>query len=80
MKVAVGSNNPVKKQAVHNTFSKVFGKVEVIMRSVDSGVPSQPRGDAVVAAPANAQSGFEHVFQTWALASALNLVSLTFLA
>jgi hypothetical protein len=50
------------------------------MRSVDSGVPSQPRGDAVVAAPANAQSGFEHVFQTWTLASALNLVSLTFLA
>jgi inosine/xanthosine triphosphatase len=49
MKVAVGSNNPVKKQAVHNTFSKVFGEVEVIMRRVDSGVPSQPRGDAVVA-------------------------------
>jgi Uncharacterized conserved protein len=49
MKVAVGSNNPVKKQAAHNTFSKVFGEVEVIMRRVDSGVPSQPRGDAVVA-------------------------------
>ena len=48
MKVAVGSNNPLKKQAVHNTFSKVFGKVEVVMPSVDSGVPSQPKGDAVV--------------------------------
>jgi inosine/xanthosine triphosphatase len=48
MKVAVGSNNPVKKQAVYNTFSKVFGKVEVVMRSIDSGVPSQPKGYAVV--------------------------------
>jgi len=48
MKVAVGSNNPVKKQAVYNTFSKVFGRVEVVMRSVDSGVPSQPKGYAVV--------------------------------
>ena len=48
MKVAVGSNNPLKKQAVQNTFSKVFGKVEVVMQSVDSGVPSQPKGDAVV--------------------------------
>ena len=51
MKVAVGSNNPLKKQAVHNTFSKVFGKVEVVMQSVDSGVPSQPKGDAVVTGP-----------------------------
>ncbi len=38
MKVAVGSNNPLKKQAVHNTFSKVFGWVEVVMRSVDSSL------------------------------------------
>jgi inosine/xanthosine triphosphatase len=48
MKVAVGSNNPVKKQAVYNTFSKVFGTVEVVMRSIDSGVPSQPKGYAVL--------------------------------
>ena len=65
MKVAVGSNNPVKKQAVHNTFSKVFGDVEVIMRSVDSGVPSQPRGDAVVGGARQraerAHAGFSNV-------------------
>ncbi|MGZ4947407.1 MAG: hypothetical protein ACXV5N_13710 [Halobacteriota archaeon] len=33
MKLAVGSKNPVKKQAVYNTFSKVFGEVEVVMRA-----------------------------------------------
>jgi len=43
VKVAVDSNNPLKKQAVHNTFSNVFRGVEVVMQSVDSGVPSQPR-------------------------------------
>ena len=30
MKVAVGSNNPVKKQAVHNTFSKVLGRLRLL--------------------------------------------------
>jgi non-canonical (house-cleaning) NTP pyrophosphatase len=39
VKVVVGSRNPLKKQAVYNTFSRVFGEVEVIMRRVDSGVP-----------------------------------------
>jgi inosine/xanthosine triphosphatase len=48
MKVAVCSNNPLRKLVVHNTFSKVFRGVEVVMKSVDSGVSSQPKGDAVV--------------------------------
>jgi non-canonical (house-cleaning) NTP pyrophosphatase len=48
MKVAVGSNNPLKEQAVQNTFSKVFRGVKVVTQSVDSGVSSQPKGDAVV--------------------------------
>ena len=80
MKVAVGSNNPVKKQAVHNTFSKVFGDVEVIMRSVDSGVPSQPKGYAVVTGARQRAERARASVSTWTLASVLNLVSLTFLA
>jgi inosine/xanthosine triphosphatase len=48
VKAVVGSSNPLKKRAVRNTFSKVFGEVEVVMRSVDSGVPPQPKGNAVV--------------------------------
>jgi inosine/xanthosine triphosphatase len=48
VKVAVGSHNPLKKQAVYNTFTRVFGAIEVVMRGVDSGVPSQPKGYDVV--------------------------------
>ncbi len=48
MRVAIGSSNPVKKEAVSNVFSRVFDAVEVIMQRVDSGVPPQPRDDEVV--------------------------------
>jgi non-canonical (house-cleaning) NTP pyrophosphatase len=50
------------------------------MRSVDSGVPSQPRGDTVVGGARLRAAQVGDVFQTWTLASALNLVSLSFLA
>ncbi|RLI40639.1 inosine/xanthosine triphosphatase, partial [Candidatus Bathyarchaeota archaeon] len=43
MKVAVGSANPVKIQAVREVFQEVFGeKVEITSVKVDSGVPTQP--------------------------------------
>ena len=48
MRVAIGSSNPAKKEAVSNVFSRVFDAVEVIAQRVDSGVPPQPRDDEVV--------------------------------
>jgi inosine/xanthosine triphosphatase len=44
MRVAVGSENPVKIAAVEEVFSKVFGSVEVVSILIDSGVPPQPFG------------------------------------
>ena len=48
MKVAVGSNNPVKVKAVENVFSRLFGNVTVDGRKVASGVPPQPFGAETV--------------------------------
>ncbi len=48
MKVAVGSTNPVKIEAVKEAFTLAFGKVEVISLEVSSGVPDQPFGAEVV--------------------------------
>ncbi len=48
MRVAVGSNNPVKHEAVSNVFSRVFDSVDVAMQPVDSGVPRQPRDEEVM--------------------------------
>ena len=42
MKILVGSKNPVKIEAVEETFLKYFKKVEVIGIEVDSNVPNQP--------------------------------------
>jgi len=42
MKVLVGSQNPVKIEAVKEAFSKYFDNVEVIGMKVDSKVPDQP--------------------------------------
>jgi inosine/xanthosine triphosphatase len=62
VKVAVGSRNPLKKQAVYNTFSRVFGEVEVVMRSIDSGVPPQPQGyDVVIGAHQRAERSLASV-------------------
>jgi inosine/xanthosine triphosphatase len=44
MRVAVGSENPVKVAAVEEVFSKVYGSVEVIPIDVNSGVSPQPLG------------------------------------
>lgn len=48
MKIAVGSENPVKLEAVENGFRKVFPKdnIEVIGVKVKSGVSEQPLSDA----------------------------------
>lgn len=48
MKVAVGTNNPVKLKAVENVFSRIYGNVTVDARKVSSGVPSQPFGNETV--------------------------------
>ncbi len=42
IKVAVGSQNPVKIEAVKSAFDKVFGKCEVIGVSVSSDVSDMP--------------------------------------
>lgn len=46
--VAVGSQNPVKLQAVQRAFHRVFSGDDVVTTVVDvtSGVADQPRGDA----------------------------------
>ncbi|MBI4175833.1 MAG: inosine/xanthosine triphosphatase [Candidatus Aenigmarchaeota archaeon] len=43
VKVAVGSENPVKVNAVRECFSAFFKNVEVLPVRADSSVPSQPR-------------------------------------
>jgi len=42
MKVAVGSQNPIKVKAVENVFRRVFGNVEILSIEVDSGVSHTP--------------------------------------
>lgn len=48
MKVAVGSTNPVKVQAVVEAFQEVFGEVKIIEKEVDPEVPDQPFGEEVI--------------------------------
>lgn len=48
VKVLVGSQNPVKVDAVRETFSKFFEDVEVTAIGVDSGVPDQPKGEEIL--------------------------------
>jgi inosine/xanthosine triphosphatase len=48
MKVAVGSNNPVKVNAVKNVFGRIYENVSVEPRKVGSGVPAQPFGSETV--------------------------------
>lgn len=45
MKILVGSENPVKLEAVKDAFIFYFDKVEVIGIKVPSGVPDQPIND-----------------------------------
>jgi inosine/xanthosine triphosphatase len=48
MKVAVGTNNPVKLAAAKNVFTRIYGNVTVEARKVSSGVPPQPFGSDTV--------------------------------
>lgn len=45
MKIAIGSQNPVKLEAVKDGLSKVFPRSDFIPVEVESGVPDQPIGD-----------------------------------
>lgn len=44
MKVAIGSKNPVKINAVQNVLKRIYDEVNVAGVDVDSGVPHQPFG------------------------------------
>lgn len=48
MKVAVGSLNPVKIEAVENVLSKLYEDVEVFGVDVKSGIPDQPIGNKTI--------------------------------
>jgi inosine/xanthosine triphosphatase len=45
MKIVVGSNNPVKVEAVREAFAKYFTDLEVAGVQVESGVAEQPRSE-----------------------------------
>lgn len=45
LRVNVGSNNPIKAQAVKNVFERALGPTEVRLVPVESGVPVQPFDD-----------------------------------
>jgi len=47
IKVYVGSQNPVKAEAVKIVFSRAIGAVEVELVEVDPGVPSEPFGEEI---------------------------------
>lgn len=47
MRIAVGSTNPVKFQAVENAFSHYFTAIEIISIKVDSDVPIQPYNEEI---------------------------------
>jgi inosine/xanthosine triphosphatase len=58
MKVAVGSPNPLKADAVREAFGKFFGDVEVVSVDVASEVRPFPMGDAeIMAGAANRAKG-----------------------
>jgi non-canonical (house-cleaning) NTP pyrophosphatase len=52
VRAAVGPRNPVKREAVQNTFTRVYGDVVVVvMYGVDLSVPAQPKScNAVIGA------------------------------
>lgn len=61
MKIAVGSQNPVKIEAVKKAFSKAFGECEVVGVFVSSGVSDMPMSfeEAVKGAKSRAESAIE---------------------
>ncbi len=46
MKIAVGSNNPVKIEAVRSVVTRAWPEAEIIPVQVTSGVPAMPMSDA----------------------------------
>lgn len=46
MKIAVGSNNPVKIEAARSVVARVWPEAEIIPVKVASGVPAMPMSDA----------------------------------
>jgi inosine/xanthosine triphosphatase len=46
MKIAVGSNNPVKIKAVRSVVVRVWPEAEIVPVTVNSGVPAMPMSDA----------------------------------
>ena len=57
VKIAVGTDNDVKLQAVENIFQKVFKSPEVVKVNVPSDVPVQPWGDDTIAGARNRAEG-----------------------
>ncbi len=45
MKIAVGTDNPVKYRAVRNVMRRLFPQAQVVSLKVPSGLPEQPWGD-----------------------------------
>jgi len=45
IRIAVGSANPVKVEAVRSVMERIYGQVRIVPRDVGSGVPEQPFGD-----------------------------------
>jgi inosine/xanthosine triphosphatase len=48
LRVFVGTGNDIKVEAVARVFRRIFGRVEIRAREVDSGVSPQPYGDEAV--------------------------------
>ncbi len=66
-KVLVGSQNPVKVEAVREAFACYFGPVEVVGLSVESGVPAQPVNDDTLAGAKNRALALRHINTTQGL-------------
>ncbi len=45
MKIAIGTDNPVKIRAARNVLRKLYPDVEIVSLVVPSGIPGQPIGD-----------------------------------
>ena len=45
MRIAVGSLNPVKIEAVRSVMERIYGQVRIFASDVPSGVPEQPFGE-----------------------------------
>ncbi len=53
LKIFVGSNNRVKVQAARAVAKRLFSSAQVALAEVDSGVPSQPKGNETIVGAMN---------------------------